>query len=277
MIGRIPKRAAKLAAALLAATAVVAVAAGTASAALIYNNIPKPLPAMMESESFQLGEASEFGGEVQFAGTARKKPSVTVVMSSWFCEYGIHHLESGAYGGGATCASTPGATFQQPITLEIYKAENNEPEGPPIATTKLTFEIPYRPTESKKCPETEEGKGYGKECFLAKTHEITFHPEVTLPAKAIIAVAFNTQGYGSEPTGVEGPYNGLNVALTAPPSSAAEGVNPLLEDAFITSASAREYCGSSTTPGTFGLSGSAGEPFCWEGRQPAFKVVASLR
>jgi hypothetical protein len=38
MIGRIPKRAAKLAVAILAATALMAVAAGAASAATVFNN-----------------------------------------------------------------------------------------------------------------------------------------------------------------------------------------------------------------------------------------------
>jgi hypothetical protein len=53
MTGRIPNRAARLAATLFAATALVAVTAGAASAKVVYNNIPKPFPAGMNSWPFQ--------------------------------------------------------------------------------------------------------------------------------------------------------------------------------------------------------------------------------
>lgn len=268
MIGRIPKSAAKLAAALFAATAMMAIAAGTASAASVYNNISKPLPGNLPSWGFQATQTAEFGGLVEFAGTARKEPAVTVVMSSWACEFGT----------GATCASAPNATFRQQITLDIYKvnATSNEPEGAPISTTQQTFEIPYRPSERTQCPETGEGKGWGKECFLGKTHEITFHPTevVTLPAKAIIAVAYNTQSYGANPTGVEGPYNSLNVAVTEPKVEGevvkpSVGKDPLPEYTYLNSTNAAAYEPEPHgTVGTFSLANG------WTGYQPEFKITA---
>ena len=268
MIGRIPKSATKLAAALFAATAIMAIAAVTASATQVYNNISKPLPGNLPSVGFQATSTSEFGGLVEFAGTARKEPAVTVVMSSWACEFGT----------GATCATASGAAFRQQITLDIYKvnATSNEPEGEPISTTQQTFEIPYRPSERTQCPETPEGKGWGKECFLGKTHEITFHPTevVTLPAKAIIAVAYNTQSYGANPTGVEGPYNSLNVAVTEPKVEGeavkpSVGTDPLPEYTYFNSKYAAVYEPEPHgTVGTFSLANG------WTGYQPEFKITA---
>lgn len=236
----------------------------SASATLVYNNVPKPLPGNLPSVGFQATSTSQFGGLVEFALTQRKEPTVTVVMSSWACEFS----------SGATCATAAGATFEQQITLNIYEANalTNEPEGGPIATTHQTFEIPYRPSESKKCPETPEGKGWGKECLLGKTHAIVFHPtEVTLPAKAIIAVAYNTQSYGAAPTGVEGPYNSLNVAVTNPegPVSLTVGKDPLPEDTYFDSTYAAVY-----EPEPHGVVGTFSLANGWTGYQPVFKVVA---
>ena len=63
------------------------------------------------------------------------------------------------------------------------------------------------------------------------------------------------------------PYDLLKVATgEAPPSV---GADPLPEDAYISSNSEAEYCGSGTATGTFGLSTG-----CWTGRQPAIKFKA---
>ena len=265
MIARIPRGVAKLATALVAATAVAAITVGTASAAVVYNNVPAPLPGNLPSVGFEATSTSEFGGLVEFAATQRREPAVTVVMSVWSCEFG----------SGATCATVSGATFPQQITLNIYNmnAITHEPEGAPISTTQQTFQIPYRPTENKKCPGSPEGKGWVKECFKGKTHAIVFHPtEVTLPAKAIISVAYNTQTYGAKPTGEEGPYNSLNVAVTDPeegPVTPSVGSDPLPEYDYANSLwSAMYEPEPHGTVGTFSLANG------WTGYQPVFKVAA---
>ncbi|HWJ51660.1 MAG TPA: hypothetical protein VNR42_11595 [Solirubrobacteraceae bacterium] len=236
----------------------------SATATVVYNNIPAPLPGNLPSVGFQATSTSEFGGLVEFAATQRREPAVTVVMSVWACEFG----------SGATCATVSGATFPQQITLNIYNvnAITNEPEGAPISTTQQTFQIPYRPTENKKCPGSPEGKGWGKECFKGKTYAIVFHPtEVTLPAKAILSVAYNTQSYGAKPTGVEGPYNSLNVAVTdgeAPPSLSV-GKDPLPEYAY-----ANSQWGAIYEPEPHGVVGTFSLANGWTGYQPTFKVTA---
>ena len=76
MTGRIPRRAARLAAAVLATAGALAMTAGAASASeVIYNNIPSPLPGNLPSVPFQAIQSSEFGGQVDSpATTVRTRP-----------------------------------------------------------------------------------------------------------------------------------------------------------------------------------------------------------
>src|SRR6185312_15991887 len=93
MSGRIPARVVRLAAALLTAVAVAAVTAAAASAAVVYDNVPAKLPGNFASIGFAATSTTEFGGEIELTGTARKQPSVTVVMSSWACQSGGWNTE----------------------------------------------------------------------------------------------------------------------------------------------------------------------------------------
>jgi hypothetical protein len=273
MNGRIPGRLAATLAAALAILVLAALAAGAAGAEVIYNNIPgKSLPAL----GFQSDSVSEFGGEVQFAGSARTSPTIAVELESYACETG----------SVATCTSSPGSSFDWPVTLSVYSVGSL---GAPIARITKTFKIPYRPTESAKCPNYGWSKGYGKECNLARGTKIKFKlPGATLPAQAVIAVAYNTDTHGSEPTGEDGPYDSLNVAVNASykcvkenaatkvceneeyealPTAPSVGEDPLPEQVFLNTTYAAIDCGG--TLGSFGPSGD-----CWKYEQPAFEVSA---
>lgn len=277
MTGRISARAAKLVAALFAATALMALAADAASAEVIYNNIPSSaLPAL----GFESDSVAEFGGELQFAGTARKSPTVSVELESYACQTG----------NAATCSTTKGAKFEWPITLSVYQV--GQPSSP-IARLTKTFKIAYRPSENSKCPNEGWTKGYGKACYFAKGTKISFKlPGAILPAQAVVAVAFNTETYGSEPTHAEGPENSLNVAIgttevckkenadkqceeweiETAKSEPSVGSDPLPEQVFLNTTYAAIDCGG--TLGTFSVTGI--EPECnWKYDQPAFAVKAS--
>ncbi|HME03638.1 MAG TPA: hypothetical protein VKG38_11500 [Solirubrobacteraceae bacterium] len=286
MTGRIPQRAALLVVAMLAAGALSALVAGAASAQLVYKNVPTPRPkAGFPALGFESDSVAEFGGEVEFAGTARENPTVTVYMESYACQTG----------SGAACTSTPGATFPVPITLSIYQVGSY---GAPADQLTQTFNIPYRPSASADCPLElpEHVKGYGKLCAFAKTAKIKFKLlGATLPARAVLAVAYNTENYGKEPTGVGGPYNSLNVAVNAnyvcapgkenPVTKECEGedyinvsteapsvgADPLPEQVFLNTTYSAIDCGG--TLGSFGPTGI--EPTCnWKFEQPAFEVKA---
>ena len=280
----IPRMAVKLAGALAAAAALMALAAGVANASVVYNNIPKPLPAGMNSWPFQAEQTSEFGGLVQLAGTARKDPTVTVGMSSWACQKGT--WKSG-------CVTEPGATFPEEVTLSVYEVgAENAPKLPALKTVTAAFQMPYRPSaNAKKCTGEDAGTWYHKatanvpfKCFNEKAFKIAFPGlGVTLPQQVIIGVAYNTSNYGPDPFGSQPcdateagcPYDSLNVAVrgsweTHPSPSV--GSDPLPEDVYLDSTTSGNYCEDSSGVGTFAISQN-----CWTGEQPAIEVRANKK
>jgi len=277
MIGRIPARMAKLAASLTATCAVLAVAAGASSAATVaYNNLPKPLPGNVQSVGFQATSASEFGGQIQTTGGATN-PTITVGMSSWACQSG------GATDG--SCVSAAGATYNEPIALNLYAVGPENSVGAKLVTVTENFAIPYRPSaDSTNCAGNggwfKKGKAGG--CFHGKLFKIKFaklgskKAPLTLPEKVIVSVAYNTFTHGYAPTGIEGPYDSLNVALTEPVTEGEEvkpsvGSDPVPADAYYNSTFGGFYCdGGAGGTGTFRL--DAG---CWTGDQPLVEVKSS--
>jgi predicted ribosomally synthesized peptide with SipW-like signal peptide len=169
----------------------------------IFDNHPSTLPGNLPSFGFESNSISEWGAGVTFAGTARKLSTATVTMSSWACETG----------SGVTCVTTPGDTFDVPITFNVYNVGASNAVGSVIATVTQTFAIPYRPSANPACA-TKTQWSDGTNCFNGKAMNITFtFSGQTLPATAIFGVAFNTTDHGYTPTGVAGaPYDSLNVA-----------------------------------------------------------------
>jgi len=274
MIRRTPARTAKLAVSLTATCAALAVTAGASSAATaVYSNLPKPLPGNVQSVGFQATSAAELGGQIQMTASATN-PTVTVGMSSWACQSG------GATDG--SCVSSHGSTFNVPITLNIYEVGAENSVGAKLVTLTQNFAVPYRPSANlTKCVGN---GGWFKQgnCFHGKLFKLKFaklgskKAPVALPEKVIVSVAFNTFTHGYAPTGVEGPYDSLNVALTEPLKAGEEvapfaGSDPAPADYYYNSTFGPFYCdeGAGGT-GTFRL--DAG---CHIGEQPMIEVKSS--
>jgi hypothetical protein len=274
------RRAARLAIALVIAAAMSAAASGTVLAStVIWNNIPSSTPGNVPSEGFECCSVSEFGGQVAFAPGKWKNPKVTVLMSSWGCQRGSWTAED--------CVTGKGAKFEWPITVSIYTVGPGNSPGAKIAAASKVFKIPYRPSTSPICNATENAKGGwydGKEetCYDGLATKIQMPLKVaSLPENAIITVSFNTSDYGVEPqrpknfpcesTTAGCPFDSLNVGAE---SVLPESSFPLPSEAYINTTYEAEYCGSGTALGTFGLTGSEGDP-CWKGYQPSIKVSAS--
>jgi hypothetical protein len=216
------------AAAILAAVAVLAVAAGTASAApVIFNSLPAR-EGDYTALGFQETETSEFGGQVEFAGLGRSKATVTTRLSSWACQSLL---------GGTSCKTRPGATFKWPITLRVYKVGAGNEPGEEVTSVTEEVAVPYRPSSNSQCPITEEGVvGWGKSCFSGKafTLKFTLNPLIKLPETAIISLAYDTTGYGDAPCGAntactnkeEVGEDGLNLVLIEN-ATASKGTIPL--------------------------------------------------
>ncbi len=246
--------------------------AGAAPQNVIYNNIPSPTPGNVPSVGFEATSASEFGGQVQLAGSERKDPTITVLMSSWACKSGSWNLHN--------CITNPGSTFTHPITLNIYNVNGDDSPGSLIASETQTFTMPYRPTadDGTNCNGAQAGEWWdGTECLNGKAFTISFSLSgVTLPDDAVIGVAYNTSHYGSSPIGTTAcnstaqgcPYDSLNVGTAPSPTVGTAG--PSVDDAYLNSTWSGAYCDSGVG-GTGAFRLDAG---CWTGYLPAFKVEA---
>ncbi|MDR3649433.1 MAG: hypothetical protein P4L20_10110 [Acidimicrobiales bacterium] len=191
----------------------------------IYDSIVDPSPGNLPSWAFQATQTSEFGNQVTFAGTARVLDNVVVQMASWTC---------GNLAGGASCATAPGATFSEPITLNIYDAPalgNSAPEGTLItpgsliATDTQTFNIPYRPSADPNyatdcLPDVtmsspisdfvgtwydsaiDQATGSPVGCLNGLLANVTFDfGHVSLPNNVVYGIAYNTTTWGYHPYG----------------------------------------------------------------------------
>ncbi len=274
MTGRIPATTAKLAASFVAVCAALALVAGAAGAAtVVYSNMPKPKPGNVQSLAFQATSAAEFGGQIEFAGSVTN-PKVSVDLSSWACQSG------GATDG--TCMSAPGSTYEVPITLNVYSVGAGDSVGSKLVTLTQTFAIPYRPSADNVNCAGNGGWFKKKTCFHGLLNKISFSKlgtakaPLTLPSKVIVSIAFNTFTHGYEPTGIDGPYDSLNFALTEPVNEGeavapSVGSNPVAADTYYNSTYGPFYCdGGSGGTGTFRL--DAG---CHTGEQPLIEVKSN--
>jgi hypothetical protein len=247
-------------------------AAGTGS--VVYTNIPSPQPGNVASEAFEAQSASEFGGQIQLAGTQRANPTVTVLMSSWGCE-------TGGWSSG-DCSTTPGATFSEPVTLNVYDVAAGGSVGSRITTATQTFDIPFRPSaDTTNCTGADAGKWYSASdslCYNGLATPISFAlTGTTLPDTVIVSVAFNTTHSGATPYGEATAcftssggcgYDSLNVGTAGAPTV---GTDPQPADAYLDSSFGGAYCdGGTGGTGSFRL-----DAVCWAGFQPAIEVAAS--
>ena len=214
--------AATLVVAAVGITAGAALAGGTKTSVIYDSSAKNGPPSNLPSAGPEAYAFSKMFEGINFAGGPRKLNNVTVTLSSWACV-------SGAWYSG-DCNTPAGATFSQPVTLEIYNAQGFVGDGTdiPIASSTQTFDIPYRPSTSSKCSG---GRWYSsglKTCFNGFADDVTFgfSGNVTLPNSVIYAISYNTTHYGPNPIG-EGapcfgtaagcPYDALNIALNSAP------------------------------------------------------------
>ena len=191
---------------------------GTAHASptpqVVYDALPGVSPATSyTSQPFQAQQVSEFGDLVHLGGTSRVLNNVTVSMSDYapFADYSSN-----------TRYSSNPVNWTHPITLNVYNVVSGTPNavGSLIGTVTQTIAIPWRPAGDTTCPlaygtdyQWKDGSGV---CRYGYAFNATFDLSglnATLPSAVIVTVAFNTQSYGSDPIGTDGPYNSLNVAV----------------------------------------------------------------
>ncbi len=250
--------------------------AAHASSSAIYNNIPNSQPRNVVSLGFEATGTSEFGGEVSFVGSARSNPTVTVLMSSWGCENGNWHSNN--------CSTTPGATFPVPITLNVYNTGTGTTQGsaPGSLITSVTksFAIPYRPSADTRCTNDAAGKWFStadNTCYNGYATPISFNlANITLPAQAVISVAYNTSDYGHAPVG----HSACSAATTTAAGCGYDSLNVGTADSLTVGSQLKPNDAYQDTLNDSCINNGPLTPFgldvgCWTGYQPAFKVTAS--
>jgi hypothetical protein len=201
----------------LLAVAVLGLTAASASAARIPRSVlytsTQPGVANLPSVGVEAYSFNQIGDEVLLRRVAKLK-SVAVTLSSWACQSGGWDTHD--------CQTTPGATFQTPITLNIYKASsiNGSGETTPgdlLATVTKTFTIPYRPSASPQCSSGAWFKN-GQGCFNGIAHTIAWTLtglKTKLPKDVVLGVSYNSDHSGPNPLGLSNsPTDALNVGLS---------------------------------------------------------------
>ncbi|NBX26253.1 MAG: hypothetical protein EBQ99_09450, partial [Planctomycetes bacterium] len=187
---------------MMGALATVAVAASAmASATTIYNSISgeggvNVLDGSYLSLGFQATQTAEFGDRITFGGTARTLQTATFTMVNW-ARYEDYNAGGQYYGSGQWA----GNGFNHSFTLNLYEAGTGSSPGALITSITQTKFITYRPT------------GWS---FNGYAQNISFDlsaQNITVPNSVVWGLAYNTQSYGSNPLGVSGPYNSLNMGL----------------------------------------------------------------
>lgn len=175
-----------------------------ASAEVIYDSIPgDSVPGSDPSLGFQATQTNEFGDYIEFGGISRTLSSVDVLLNSWACQEGNWY--------DSTCAHPDPENdgYDHPITLTLYHVDGSGNPGSVIASVTEMVHVPWRPASDVEC-----GTGYLPDCNNGFNFTASFDLSgVEVPNQVAYGISFNTQTYGPEPLGVDGPYNSLNMSV----------------------------------------------------------------
>jgi hypothetical protein len=213
----------------------------SASADVIYSTFPATLPPNEPSLGYEANSTAEFGDEISFDGTDRDLSTVTLALSNWAYE-----------SEWETVGKSTG--FDVPMTLNIYNVGAGDTVGSLLATQTVTAFVPWRPEPTPSTCAAGSNNDYlgsDGQCYAGSLSQVTFDFTGTLvPDNVIYGLAYNTTDHGYDPTGVAGPVESLNFALSSDPP--AVGSNPLPDDAYWNTSVASFYAdGGTAGVGTF--------------------------
>jgi hypothetical protein len=188
---------------LLTAALALVVTATNAGAQVIYSNIPSPLGQSYPSQPYQAQQTSEFGNLLHLGAGSRDLSQVSFAMVTWAYASTYPALQA---------ANAAGWTHD--FTLNLYNVGAGGSVGSLINSFTQNSFIAWRPEPTPGCP----GTTYlsGTTCYNGMAQRLDFNfssGTVIVPNDVIVGLAFNTQSWGANPTGVSGPYNSLNVGV----------------------------------------------------------------
>lgn len=191
----------------------------------MFSTIPEVHPESSPSLSFHTWGIYEYGGLAVLDGTMRDLNRVEVGFVSWACEDGKPNNPDDR------CATTPGAGFFHPITVNLYEEGEGGAIGELLGTVTQSTFVPYRPSSNiEECPSTNNGIGFLRtdtgECAHGFYFVASFDFSVldlTLPDRVIVSSTYDSSNGGYNPMGPipEGEEDGFNVL-----NMAIEGLSP---------------------------------------------------
>jgi hypothetical protein len=250
---------------------------------IVYNSIPDNLPGHVISIGYNVTGTSELGDEDGLeSGPNPVLESLEVVLDSFACQSGNWF--------SANCVTTPGATFDHPITVNIYAVDESGPTpapGPLLASRTEVRSIPYRPSaDPVNCTGANAGQWFDASdnaCYngIAYSPTFDFGGNTSLPDRVIWTVAFNTTNAGASPIGpsacvgtTEGcTYDALNLGAQTFPGAPYVGTDIDPNGAFLDSNQPGFYCdGGAGGTGFLRLDTDAAS--CWDTNKPLGKITA---
>jgi len=270
----------------LAAVGMLVAFAGVAQAApnpRVFNSVPNQLPQNVSSYGPEAYAFKQLGDAIHLAPGKRALKTVNVVMSDWACQTGTWF--------GGDCVTTPGTSFAQAITFNIYNLNPNGTVGTSIASRTQTFQIKFRPSsDDVNCPLDNQGNTHATAyfvdgvCYHGLAQTITFNfgaQNVTLPmSRLVYGIEYNTTHYGPNPVGEATPcfgtstgcpYDALNIGAAAGVPKRGQDLNLAGFDVDATAAGLSAIdspCTGSGTPNVFGL-----DDGCQTGLNPLVRFI----
>jgi hypothetical protein len=256
-----------------------------ADSVTVYNSIPNQLPPNVASEGPEAYAYTQIGDGMNLAGpTGRTLDKIKVVLSSWGCQ-------AGNWFTAGTCVTTPGATFTQLITVNVYSVAPGLPPAPGslLGSVTQSYAIPYRPSsDSINCDGTAWYDSKTETCYHGLTTTIAFDLSslnVPLPSQVIVGFEFNSTHYGPNPVGESAacfhttagcPYDSLNVS-TDSDNGFFQSIGSVLDvDGifFNYAIPGALSCTGAAPVGVFALDTAPG---CWTGYHPEIQITAKTK
>ena len=253
--------------AVLVALSSIAVITPPANAAVIptgataYSSLVTPLPNNLGSIGAEAYEFAHLGNEISPVTSTQPVQTARVTFSTWACE---------SQGPPATgsCMTTPGATFPLAVTITFYSVNAQHSLGSSLASITQTVAIPYRPSTTPNCLP---GSGWGATCSGGQAVVISLNlapMHFVLPSQVVYAISYDTMHQGLHPSGVAGPADSVNVALSHDPTNVTVGSDALAGTLWWDTQHPANYCdGGTGGVGIFRLD-SPNVPSCWGATSP---------
>ncbi len=185
----------------------------SAAASTVYDAIPATLAPNYPSQPFQAQQVTEFGDYVHLGGTDRTLTTIDLTMSDW----ALASTPANVAFCAASASNCDGTGFFWPITVNVYNNTLvNDIPTTLLGTKTINTHIMWRPEADLTCAGGTAWRAADTNCYNGFAFNTSFDLSslnLTLPNDVIVGFVYNTQTYGPNPTGVDGPYNSLNIAV----------------------------------------------------------------